>query len=42
LRADLEGKIAFAAEKAVEFVFVERERAVRKGKKSVFNIIAVR
>ena len=41
LRVDLEGEIAFAAEKAVEFAFVERERAVRKGKKSVFHFLFV-
>ena len=41
MRADLEGEIAFAAEKAVEFAFVERECAVGKLEKSVFNILFV-
>ena len=41
MRVDLEGEIAFAAEETVEFAFVEREGAVGKLEKSVFNILFV-
>ena len=40
-RLDSEGEIALAAEKTVELPFVERECAVGKFEKSVFNILFV-
>ena len=40
-RLHSEGEIAFAAEKTVELPFVERECAVGKLEKSVFNILFV-